>query len=79
MRLPIRVFWLFSRNINRVAAANDARALSVAVSAQAGGEGAVKAHERLVIEVGDVFEIDRAVEQFDREAFEQVRSMALMM
>lgn len=47
MRMPIRTFWSFTKNINRIQADNDLRAMDIALSANS-GEFAKELRERLI-------------------------------
>lgn len=45
--MPIRTFWSFTKNINRIQADNDLRAMDIALSANS-GEFAKELRERLI-------------------------------
>jgi len=51
--LPIRAFWLFNKNVDRIRAESDLRELQVAANSQS-QEGYTSARERLVLELGPV-------------------------
>ena len=51
--LPIRAFWLFNRNIDRLRAETDLRELCVAANSQS-TDGVNATRERLVLELGVV-------------------------
>ena len=58
MGIPIRLFWFMSRQIERIQAQRDLRALTVGVCSQGGSEAAQECRERLVLEIGEVYVID---------------------
>lgn len=72
-------FWLMSRNIRRVRASADMRALGLGLAAQS-GEGAESYQERLVLELGTITTAPVApnVER-DEEGFADLKAMALAM
>jgi len=75
MQMPIKTFWLLSQNIERVAAAQDLRSLSVALAGQ-GGEQTKEFQERLVIEMGTITVESRDVtEERDQAGFDELKSM----
>ena len=55
--LPIEAFWMLNKNVDRIAAENDIRALVVAIHAQS-GEGFKDLMEGLTKQFGRVFEYD---------------------
>lgn len=78
MGMPIRTFWLLAQNIERVAAASDLRALSVALAGQ-GGEQTKEFQERLILEMGALAVEERGVqdEVRDEEGFEELKRMSM--
>lgn len=56
--LPLKTFWMMHRNIDRMAAEQDRRNISVFGHAFSGGEGLEQLVERLDREVGDVVKTD---------------------
>lgn len=78
MNLPIRVFWLFNRNLGRILAEKDLRALSVTCGTQSGDE-MKKVQDRLVIEMdGKHAQEEKSLvtdDTRDEKGFEELRSM----
>lgn len=74
IEMPIRSFWVFSRNIDRIEAQERIGALEVANHAQS-GEGATQLNERLVLVLGEVVEPDVMVEGLDRAGLDELRGM----
>ena len=74
MGMPIKTFWLLSQNIERVAAGQDLRSLSVALAGQ-GGEHAKEYQQRLVIEMGTFVAEDKDVR--DQAGFDELKMMAM--
>ena len=71
--LPLRTFWLMSTNVNRIAAENDIRRLSVAGGA--GSSDAFKgANEALRAEMGVV--VKRREEEVARDGLNTLKSLA---
>jgi len=58
MRLPLRTFWLMNRNIDRIEAKNDMRAMSVAMVAQSNAETANTFRRGLSIEAGVIVKME---------------------
>lgn len=58
LRLPLRTFWLLNRNIDRIEARRDMRAMSVAMVAQSDGETANTFRQELVIEAGVIVKLE---------------------
>jgi hypothetical protein len=54
MNLPIKAFWMLSRNIDRIKAQEDMRSLTVAACSQGSAEAAQSYRESLVIEIGTI-------------------------
>jgi hypothetical protein len=75
MRMPIRAFWVFCRQIDRLHAAERLGQLQVANLAQ-GGEEAQEFASRLTLTIGEVIEPDVVVEELDRAGLEDLRSLA---
>lgn len=53
--MPIRRFWFMNGCIERVAAQNDIRSLTIAAMAQSTGEAGRNYHDRLVLNVGEIY------------------------
>ena len=58
MQLPLKTFWLMSRNIERIEAKKDLRAMSVAIVAQSNADGATQFRQALVVEAGVIVKLD---------------------
>lgn len=58
MSLPLKTFWLMSRNIERIEAKKDLRAMSVAIVSQSNAEGATQFRQALVVEAGVIVKLD---------------------
>ena len=72
-------FWLLSRNIRRVRANADMRALGLGLACQS-GEGAESYQERLVLELGTISTTPTApVVERDEEGFADLKAMAAAM
>lgn len=78
MRLPIRAFWLMDRNIPRIQATEDMRALEVSTSTQS-SEGFTAHRDKLLKETGEVFKGNLIVydDTRDEAGFEELRLMAM--
>jgi hypothetical protein len=74
MRLPVRAFWMFNRNIQRVSAEKDLRAMRVHASASS-GEAIAALREALVAEIGSVTKQDPLKAKLDREALNELRTL----
>lgn len=77
MEMPIRRFWLFSSNVDRIMAQGDLRALMVTASA-ASPEGGRACQSRLVIELGEIQVLEKTApiyEERDQSAFDELKSM----
>jgi hypothetical protein len=74
MRMPIRAFWVFGRNIDRIDAQRRLGDLQVANSAQS-GEAAQELGQQLVLELGEVLEPDVIAEPLDRAGLDNLRAM----
>lgn len=77
MDMPIRRFWLFTANVDRIMAQGDMRALNVAASATTGESGRAL-QDRLVIELGTIQvlqETSPLYEERDQAAFDQLKTM----
>ncbi len=58
MRLPLRTFWLMSRNIDRIEAKQDMRAMSVAIVSQSNADGVTQFRKGLVVEAGTIVKLE---------------------
>lgn len=80
MEMPIRRFWLFTANVDRIMAQKDLRALLVGASSQTSEGG--KAHQdRLIIELGTIQTVvytGPIEEERDEEGFKELKMLALM-
>lgn len=78
MDMPIRRFWLFAGNVDRIMAQKDLRALLIGASVQTSEGG--KAHQnRLVIELGTIQTVDdrsQLYEERDEAGFRELKMMA---
>jgi len=77
MEMPIRRFWLFTANVDRIMAQGDMRALNVAASATT-GESGQELQKRLVIELGTIQVLEETgplYEKRDQAAFDQLKTM----
>jgi hypothetical protein len=72
--LPVAVFWQLSRNVDRIQAESDLRAVRVAQTGHLTGEGIQAVGEALREEMGDVFVIR---ETLDREGLNLLKMMSL--
>lgn len=78
MAMPIRRFWLFMANIDRIMAQGDLRALMIGASAQ-NGETAKSLHKKLEVELGEIQELEanalpaQFYEERDQEGFNQLK------
>jgi len=70
--MPVRRFWLMTGNINRILATEDMRSLSVYSAAQ-GQEAAEEKRKQLILEIGDVTEVE---EKLDKEGLSDLRRMS---
>lgn len=76
MGLPIKTFWLMSGNIRRIKAGDDMRQLMTAAAAQS-AEGITEYRERLVIEIGTVFNEEASpIVERDEAGFAELKMMA---
>jgi len=79
MDMPIRRFWLFVGNVDRIMAQKDLRALLTGASSQSSEGG--KAHQdRLVIELGTIQTVESGgplYEERDEAGFSELKMMAL--
>lgn len=82
MGLPIRRFWLLSGCVDRIMAQKDLRALAVSSNAMS-GENLGEHRERLVLEIGNVYKLDKVAvvmeEERDEAGFAELRNLAKMM
>lgn len=58
MRLPLKTFWLMNRNIDRIEAKRDMRAMSVALIAQSNAEHANTFRQELIVEAGTIVKLE---------------------
>lgn len=65
LALPLRVFWMLNRNLDRLRAEEDLRALPI-IMAQHGGEAVKELQERLVEQLGTPVLVEK---QLDEEKF----------
>lgn len=74
--MPIRCFWTLCGNINRIQAQDDMRNLSIACYSQ-DGQAAQTYRERLVLEMGQVYEyqVDPMKEKLDREGLQALKAL----
>lgn len=81
MAMPIQRFWLFVASIDRISAQQDLRALNVGSCSQS-SEGSAELRKRLVIELGDIQEVENGdapvqlFEERDEDGFNELRMMA---
>lgn len=78
MDMPIRRFWLFTANVDRIMAQGDLRALMVSASASS-SDGARSHQNRLVIELGTIQVLEDTgplYEKRDQAAFNELKAMA---
>lgn len=74
MRMPIRAFWVFGRNIDRIEAQKQLGSLEIANKAQS-SEATQELFERLVLTLGEVVEGDVVVEPLDREGLDALKNL----
>lgn len=81
MRLPMKTFWMLNKNIGRILAEKDLRALEVGFAVQS-GEAAQALHTKLTIEFDNPYHIDPEVqaaeivdEKRDEAGFAQLKLM----
>lgn len=76
--LPIRTFWLFSKNVDRLSAERDLRLMQVMASAQS-AEAYGKTYDLLERQMGQVVKFDQVAiaqtEQLDRAGLAELQSM----
>lgn len=72
--LPVAVFWEMNRNIDRIQAENDLRAVRVAQAGHLSGEGTRAVSEALREEIGEVFVVR---ERLDREGLNLLKMMSI--
>ena len=76
MNMPIRAFWVFSRNVERIEAYSQNAALKTTVLGQVGGEAAQEHSNELILTMGELggAEIfDRTDEKEQTAAFNELR------
>jgi hypothetical protein len=74
MAMPIRAFWLFSRNIYRIDATEQRSAVRVAVAAQS-PEALTDLHNDIQRITADVVTSDITLENLDSSGLDDLRSM----
>lgn len=88
MKLPIKTFWLFSENIERITAQKDIRSISVAMAPQISGEHVGNLQQKLIVEMGRVVTLkggDKQVQasyrddKRDEAGFAELRMLAARM
>jgi len=73
MNMPIKTFWIFLENINRLLAERDLRSLSVnTVSQSADSETYEKYKKGLLAEIGNTTQVK---EKLDRAGLNQLKQM----
>ncbi|MPQ56305.1 hypothetical protein [Duganella sp. FT27W] len=80
-RLPLKTFWMMHRNIDRIEAKRDMRAMSVAMVAQSTPDTARAFREELVIEAGTIIKLGGPTEspldaKRDEAGFAELKMMA---
>lgn len=74
--MPIRRFWLLSRNLDRYLAELDIRRLTVCTAANASSGDAIKeTNQRLILEVGKVIEEKMPEPVLDRAGLARLKAM----
>jgi hypothetical protein len=74
MKMPIRAFWVFSRNVDRLRAQDSLRNLRIAIAAQ-NSEAATELSEELVLGIGDVAMPDIREEPLDQAGLDELRNL----
>lgn len=78
MALPIKTFWMLNKNVNRLLAEKDLRALSMAINSQS-NEGVTALREKLSEELGNPYgsqPVDNPLdEERDEAGFEMLKNM----
>ena len=79
MQLPLKTFWLLSRNIDRIMAQKDVRSMQVVSVSQASADVANEYRQRLVVETGTIVKMGQAsplAAKRDEEGFAALKAMA---
>lgn len=77
MNLPIRTFWEFSKNVDRIMASEDIRDVAVLVSSAPEGGGPQDLMERLIAERGMVIKTPIGIDvERDEIGFAELKAMA---
>jgi hypothetical protein len=79
--MPMRRFWLYHENVDRISAQKDMRALTVAAVSQQDGPVISDYRQRLIVEVGQIAKMSSAAvikqeAQRDEEGFADLKFMA---
>ena len=77
MDMPIRRFWLFAGNVDRIMAQKDLRALLIGASVQT-SEGGKTHQNRLVIELGTIQTVNDTSQLFEERDEAGFRELMLM-
>lgn len=72
--LPIRTFWMLSRNVDRLEAGEDLRRMRIAVASQS-GETFEKFNKDLVAQIGEI--VVRSKEEADEPVYDRNALLAL--
>lgn len=81
LRLPLKTFWMMHKNIDRIEAKRDMRAMSVAMVSQATPDSARAFREALVLEAGTIIKMSGPAEnpleaKRDESGFADLKRMA---
>lgn len=81
MKMPLRVFWLLSNNIERIQAQLDLRTMNLRLRTgmDTSGEAVNQMYEALIAETGEVVKMSLKAQinaPRDQDGFEQLRAMA---
>lgn len=69
--MPIELFWMLHRNVDRLRADDDYRQAIVVAHAMAGGEGLADLMEKLKEQVGMVVDVDEGLLAMERAEVER--------
>lgn len=79
LALPVRTFWLYSKNIDRISAERDLRLMQVMAGAQS-AEAYGKTYDRLQEQMGSVVKMNTALiaqeETIDRAGLAALKAMS---
>jgi len=80
MTLPLKTFWLMSRNVDRIQAQKDMRSLTVAVCSES-AEGAATYRQRLVVEAGTLVKLEdqppaQLIDERDEVGFAELKGLS---